>query len=122
MKLWDLMPQEPMPLLADSFVVAVENTHPPTSGLPPNIARSRNQQIYVGFFESQQGDQFTVEIDRQTKKGVVRTGKTHWSNEVEIRENRLQSDVLVQVEEFVWLTACWAAATGAALEYPDNFA
>jgi hypothetical protein len=108
--------------VSDDFVVSIENSHQAGCGSAPRLTKPKGDQKYVGFFESQHGDQFTVEIDRQSKTAVIRSGKLHWARSVAIRENRLQGDVLFRVEEFVWLTACWAAATGEALEYPENFA
>ena len=76
---------------------------------------------YHGYFENAYGEQWTVEIGREAKTGVLRGGDVGWEAIV-IRDNQIASDVILGDDEFAWLSVCWLAATGEKLKKPLGLA
>jgi hypothetical protein len=99
-------------------VLHVENGHVDECGAPPNIQHGAETGLYVGYFESSCGDQWTVEIDREAGTGVLRGGDVGWKRRIRIADNRIDGGPILGDKEFAWLALCWKAATGRALEKP----
>lgn len=99
-------------------VLHVRNYHVAGCGTPPNIKRSGESGLYVGYFEGLSGDQWTVEIDRQAATGTLRGGDIGWNERIQIADDRIDTDLIVNDDEFAWLAACWKAATGRELRTP----
>jgi len=103
---------------AASLVLSVENVHGDGCGIPPGIVKQKNDSTYTGYFENAYGEQWLVRIDRQSKTGVLRGGDVGWEEEFPIRDNQLDADLILSADEFLWLSVCWAAATGGVLTCP----
>jgi hypothetical protein len=99
-----------------SLVVEVHNTHVPDCGPPPQIVKQSDDAKYVGYFENRHTEQWVVEIDRQAKTGVLRSGDVGWEQSFPISDDRLDPDLILSHEEAAWLINCWRAATGGRLQ------
>ena len=98
----------------DALVLEIRNVHCKDSGMPAPVTKDLSSDQYVGYFENQFGEQWTVQIDRQTKTGVLRGGDIGWERAVEIKDDTFE-DLILSPEESLWLAACWKAATGGEL-------
>ena len=94
----------------NALVLEARNVHCKDSGIPVPIVKDPSSDKYVGYFENQFGEQWTVQIDRQAKTGILRGGDIGWEREVEIKNDTFE-DLILSLEEFLWLSACWRAAT-----------
>ena len=101
----------------NALVLEIRNVHCEDCGVPVAVTKDSDSAVYVGYFENQFGEQWTLQIDRQAKTGTLRGGDIGWDREVVIENDRLD-DLFLSADEFVWLAACWQAATGGTLEVP----
>ncbi len=94
----------------NTLVLAVDNDHSPQCGVPPAIVHRAGDGNYVGFFANSYGEQWVVEIDRQTKTGILRGGDIGWDTAIEIADGQVHGDLILGQDEKQWLAACWRAA------------
>jgi hypothetical protein len=103
----------------NNIVLYVENTHAPGCGIPPRL-RYPASGSYVGVFVGAYGDQWTVEIDREAKVGVLHGGDIGWDRAIRIEDDCIRTGIVLGEEEFGWLSACWRAATAGDLTPPAS--
>jgi hypothetical protein len=101
----------------DALVLEVRNVHGASSGVPPAIKQDSSSDVYVGYFENEHGEQWTVQIDHEARTGVLRGGDYGWDNPVTLKDSRVEEVILGPLES-AWLMACWYAATGEPLAKP----
>jgi hypothetical protein len=111
-----IMPKEP----DRTLVIAIRNAHVPDCGRPPAIDADPADGLYRGYFQNGFGEQWVVEIDCESKTGVLRGGDIGWDREVSICDNRVDDDLVLGRDEWAWLAVCWKAATGEMLHLPGT--
>ena len=99
----------------ETLVVEIHNTHSAECGTPPRIVKQLGDGVYVGYFQNRYGEQWVVEISRETKTGVLRGGDVGWEASHLIQDDKLEADLILSHEEAAWLINCWRAATGGRL-------
>jgi hypothetical protein len=103
-----------------TLVFSIRNAHTPACGRPPAIHADPRDGVYRGYVENQFGEQWVVEIDRETKTGTLRGGDIEWDRTVPIRDNRVDDDLVLGPDEWAWLAVCWKVATGEMLNLPGT--
>lgn len=93
----------------DTLVFRADNAHAPDSGEPPHIVNGQ-ADLYYGYFENDRGEQWVLIVDRDTKRGVLRSGHFGWAQQYEVKDGR-PDDIVLGRSEREWLKACWHAAT-----------
>ena len=63
------------------------------------------------------GEKWRVSIDPRRRIGFL-SGDDTEGEEIEIRDNRVCTDLILSAEEFQWLAGVWREATGGELEKP----
>ena len=101
-------------MIADTkpFVFAAVNCHVAECGTPPEIRDDGSSPMYFGYFVNQYGEQWIVAIDPKTKTGVLRGGDVGWERENPISDGQVDPDLILGVDERLWVRACWLAAVG----------
>jgi hypothetical protein len=107
-------------MFKNDFVFLVDNLHGAESGRPPAIWKKPGEHRYAGYFENEFGDQFVFVFNRRKNIGFLRMGDADWGTRICLKNDRIESDVILGLGEFNWLSACWKAATGRELEKPPT--
>ena len=103
-----------------SLVLAVYNAHDASSGPPPDIVAAYDcNENYISYFQSSDSAQWVLEVDQETKQGVLRGGDIRWTSKVEIIEGEIFGELILGPAEIFWLVGAWLAATGCILQIPD---
>jgi hypothetical protein len=95
--------------MENTFVLSVTNHHSEDCGLPPNINADGDR--YVGYFESELGEQAVFVFDRDRKEGTLYLGDAGWDKPYPVRNGVAAGLMLGEIER-AWLTVCWRAAQG----------
>ena len=96
-------------------LIIITNHHHESCGTAPSILKRSGDDFYLGYFENEHGEQFVLEINRSTGEGTLQAGDLGWDRKIEIRDDRIQDDIVLGDDERQWLSACWRAATGRVL-------
>lgn len=99
--------------MADTLLTIVSNHRSPPE-MPGN-----SDNLYVGYFENCYGEQWIFTYDRTTKEAVVTTGDVDWKPYPVGKGGTAL--LVMQVEESIWLRACWHAATRERMPPPSFF-
>lgn len=91
-------------------LLRIGNHHGAGCGDPPLIA-SDDPDLYVGYFENPQGEQWVFTYHRQTQKAELRGGDVGWDTVHAVADGAVGGLILGR-EEVAWLQACWRAAVG----------
>jgi len=92
-----------------STVLTVLNFHVEGAEHPPGlIAKGKGQ--YTAYFENEYGEQLVFVYDRKAKEGSLWHGDYSWAHPIEVRDGAAP-DIILTVEEKMWLTLVWAVAT-----------
>lgn len=86
----------------------IPNHHFESCGIPPTINGGDNS-VYVGYFESKYGDQWVFTYDWRTKTAQLRGGDVGWDTVYTVDESGRVPDLILAIEEQLWLRACWDA-------------
>lgn len=100
----------------DAPLLVIDNLHHESCETAPSIIKRSGDECYLGYFENEHGEQFILEVNRSTGRGFVQAGDLGWGCKIEIRDNQIQSDVVLGESERQWLSACWHSATGRELQ------
>ena len=65
--------------------------------------------LYVGYFENRDGEQWIFTFDRGTREATLRGGDVDWGRAHLVHDGRVDGLILAP-EEAAWLQACWSAA------------
>jgi hypothetical protein len=90
-------------------LLRIRNAHSPACGDPPIIS-SDDPDVYIGYFENADGEQWIFTFHRKTKQAELRGGDTGWNTLYQV-ENAEGPHLVLSREELEWLRACWRAAT-----------
>ena len=90
-------------------LVRIPNRHPPSCGRAPPVAGD-DPDVYVGYFEGPQGDQWVFTYDRRTGAGRLSGGDVGWATSHVVTTGQA-SGLALSAPESAWLEACWRAAT-----------
>ena len=88
----------------------IPNHHLASCGDPPTIIGG-DENVYIGYYENQHGEQWVFTYDRRTKMAQLRGGDVGWETLYAV-EDGVAPDLILGLEEQLWLRACWVAATG----------
>jgi hypothetical protein len=91
-------------------LLSVRNHHVPACGDPP-IINGDDKDLYIGYFENSDGEQWIFTYHRKTGEGELRGGDVGWNIVTPVRDG-LIVDLILGAEEAKWLQACWRAAVG----------
>jgi hypothetical protein len=95
--------------MSDQPIFWVTNHHTDACGAPPAIDDSE-PNCYLGYFESEHGEQAIFVYDRTRRAGTLLLGDTGWERPHAVVEGKVPGVVLGATEQ-AWLAACWLAAT-----------
>ena len=95
---------------AEQIVFEASNNHSPNCGTPPAIRNVDHPDVYYGYFENEHGEQWLFSYDRRSRKGILRGGDVYWEKSFEVRDGTV-AELFLGREEWLWLRACWNAAT-----------
>jgi hypothetical protein len=88
-------------------LLEIDNAHVAGCGPPPSIDATDK---YVGYYESDLGEQVVFIGDRKTGKAVVRGGDIDWTKEYEVSlERPVPSGLLLGHGERQWIAICLEA-------------
>ena len=104
----------------NQVLLEIENIHDEECGQPPTLRKTAGK--YLGYFENSFGEQWVLEIDRQAKTGILRSGDVGWDEQILIVDSRINSDIVLGEDEFAWASTCWRAATASELKRPLGLA
>jgi hypothetical protein len=85
------------------------NNHGSASGTPPYTNTSASGR-YFGYYENEHKEQFIFIYDRERKQGTLLMGDYGWDKPIAIVDPQ-KPDVVLSKNEWLWLQACWMAAT-----------
>ena len=91
------------------IILQITSHHAPACGTPPRIEEQPGQ--YLGYFESEFGEQMIFEFDRSSGTGRLYAGDAGWETPYEVVDG-VAPELVMRSEERLWLQACWEAATG----------
>lgn len=89
-------------------ILTVYNRHVAGSGTPPALSNEA-RDLYLGYFENSQGEQWIFTFNRTTGEASLRGGDVGWEDTYPVREGQIEGLILSE-EETAWLQACWKAA------------
>ncbi|MEW6579881.1 MAG: hypothetical protein AB1435_11885 [Chloroflexota bacterium] len=88
----------------------VSNHHSADCGEPPSIDGDRTSH-YHGYFENVHGEQAIFVFNLKTKIGWLWMGDARWDEPYRVIDGEAP-ELVLSLEEAVWLQICWYAATG----------
>ncbi|MEQ8786235.1 MAG: hypothetical protein RIC55_08045 [Pirellulaceae bacterium] len=94
------------------ILLEVRNNH----GTPTPTIRPKAGE-YSAYFENEFGEQWCLTISKNRTRGILRGGDVDWTPH-EIRNNRIESGIILSDQEFAWLSLSWKTATGRELTPP----
>jgi hypothetical protein len=83
------------------------STAPSAHGRSPRSDESPD--LYIGYFENRQGEQWVFTFDRATREATLRGGDVDWARAHAVHDGRVDGLILAP-EEAAWLQTCWSAA------------
>jgi len=92
-----------------SLILQISNHHAASCGTPPRIEKREGQ--YLGYFENKHGEQMIFVFDRRSGTGRLYAGDAGWETPYEVVDG-VVAELTLELEEGLWLRACWEAATG----------
>ncbi len=92
-------------------LIQIRNHHAAACGDPP-IVNGVQENQYIGYFENAFGEQWIFTLDRESGESILRGGDIGWNKSYQVVEGRVP-ELVLNIEEQLWLRACWAAATKA---------
>ena len=105
-----------------NLVFSVHNVHGAELEEPPGIVKTVGDTACHGYFENELGEQWTLVIDRKTKKGILRVDDLGWSEEIQIVDGTIEKPIVLGIAEWSWLTPRWLTAVNEPLKtQPDWF-
>lgn len=88
----------------------VSNHHSTDCGEPPSIDGDRASH-YHGYFENVHGEQAIFVFNLKTQIGWLWMGDAGWDEPYRVIDGEAP-ELVLSLEEAVWLQICWYAATG----------
>jgi hypothetical protein len=92
-------------------LLQIRNHHVPACGEAPAV-NDDDPNVYLGYFAGPFGDHWVFTYDRTTKTAQLRGGDVEWDNVFILRDDGTVPELILGLEESLWLSACWEAATG----------
>jgi hypothetical protein len=89
-------------------LLRVPNHHAVACGNPP-IVDGSDQNLYIGYFENDYGEQWIFTRDRTTGIATLRGGDIGWNTNIDETDGPAAALVLNQPER-QWLESCLAAS------------
>jgi hypothetical protein len=86
----------------------VSNHHFACSGSPP-IVDGDTPKTYHSYFENRYGEQLIFAYSYETRQGVLWHGDAGWEQAYPVVDGNV-TDLVLTVEEQLWLQICWQAA------------
>jgi len=93
----------------DNAFFVIKNNHVVECGDPPLITNDDSNKYY-GYFQNEHGEQWVFIYDYSTNTAELRGGDVGWQNVIMVK-NGLSTNLTLNEAEFMWLQACWKAAT-----------
>jgi hypothetical protein len=72
--------------------------------------RTDASKQYVGYFENEHKEQFIFVYDQERKQGTLWMGDNGWDHPITVTDPQ-KPQVVLSKSEWLWLQACWMAAT-----------
>jgi hypothetical protein len=88
-------------------LLTIHNRHSAACRIPPAV-NVEAADLYIGYFENRDGEQWIVTCDRATREARLRGGDAGWASAHPVRDGRVDGLTLAP-EETAWLQACWSA-------------
>ncbi len=92
------------------FLFRVSNHHSPSCGVAPTIDGDAPGRYY-GYYENELREQLVFVYDRQTQTGTLWMGDVGWEEPHPVMDGEAP-DLVLSLEEAIWLQLCWYGATG----------
>jgi len=89
-------------------LLKIPNHHAASCGDPP-IVNGAEDNLYIGYFENNYGEQWIFTRDRKTGIATLRGGDIGWNTAIDVSSGPSTEWVLNQ-SEYVWLEACLSAS------------
>ncbi len=89
-------------------LLRVLNHHAVACGDPP-IVDGSDQNLYIGYFENDYGEQWIFTRDRTTGTATLRGGDIGWNSSIDVT-NGPAADLVLNHSELQWLESCLAAS------------
>jgi len=89
-------------------MLTIHNRHPAACGIPPAFS-TEAVDLYIGYFENRDGEQWIFTFDRGMRETTLRGGDVDWRRAHLVHDGRVDGLILAP-EESAWLQACWSAA------------
>jgi hypothetical protein len=91
-------------------LLQVRNRHSASCGDPP-VINSDDPDVYTGYFENSDGEQWVFTYHRASREAFLRGGDIGWNNPLVVAEGKVLG-LIMRPEESAWLAACWRSAVG----------
>lgn len=91
-------------------LLRINNHHVAACGDPP-IVNGDDPDLYIGYFENPDREQWVFTYHRKTRKSELRGGDIGWNRVHDVVDGGV-AGLILGSEEVAWLQACWRAATG----------
>ncbi len=92
------------------YLFRVTNGHSESCGVPPSIDGDTPGHRY-SYFQNEYGEQFIFAYSVDGKRGSLWMGDAGWERSFDVVDGFVPELALSETE-FLWLAACWKAATG----------
>ncbi len=89
-------------------MLTIHNHHAAACGIPPAFSNEA-ADLYIGYFENRDGEQWIFSFDRGTHEATLRGGDVDWGR-VHLGHDGRVDGLILAPEEAAWLQACWSAA------------
>lgn len=92
-------------------LLEIDNLHCEDAEDPPPHVEIDPNTTYVSYFENFYGEQWVFIGDRKTKEATLRGGDVGWDRFETLSPDKLCPQVIIGVEEQLWIIACWVSLT-----------
>jgi hypothetical protein len=92
------------------IIFQMPNHHGPNSGQPPMID-GREPGRYYGYFQNEHGEQAVFVYTHATKTAELYMGDVGWEEVHQVIDGEAP-EIVLTLQEAIWLQICWYAATG----------
>ena len=89
-------------------ILTIYNQHVAECGTPPSLSNEA-PDLYLGYFENPDGEQWVFTFNRTTREATLRGGDVGWDEQHTVKGGRV-GDLILGQEEVAWLQACLKAA------------
>lgn len=93
-------------------LLRIRNKHLLECGDPP-IVNNDDPRLYVGYFETQLGEQWIYTFHRETRESMLYGGDLGWDVALRLHLGELEG-VILEPELQQWSGLCWESASGTA--------